>query len=76
VGAEHKWAVDDLSTVDKLDSKLKRIEVISVFDSKYMAKIDRKERATYESSLKIEPMKDSFGNLLQRRRLFDVLAFL
>jgi O-methyltransferase involved in polyketide biosynthesis len=48
MGARHKWAVDDVSAVDKLDSKIKRIESISVFDSKYVAKVDSKERAVYE----------------------------
>lgn len=55
MGAEHKWAVNDISDVDKLDSKIERIEAISVFDSKYMAKVDRNERVVYESSLKVDP---------------------
>jgi O-methyltransferase involved in polyketide biosynthesis len=36
-GAEHKWAVDDLREVDNLDPKIKRMDVFSLFSSKYVS---------------------------------------
>ena len=40
-GAEHKWAVDDLGTVDGLDPKLKRIACVAILRSKYLPLKDR-----------------------------------
>jgi O-methyltransferase involved in polyketide biosynthesis len=36
MGAEHKWAVDDVRAVDRLDPKLTRISSVSLFTSGYM----------------------------------------
>jgi O-methyltransferase involved in polyketide biosynthesis len=38
-GAVHKWAVDNIREVDKMSPKLRRINNISLFRSKYMNKI-------------------------------------
>ncbi|MDR3272663.1 MAG: class I SAM-dependent methyltransferase [Flavobacteriaceae bacterium] len=35
IGASHKWAVGNISEIDELNPKLKRITCISVFQSKY-----------------------------------------
>ena len=35
-GAVHKWAVDDVSNVDALNPKLKRVESLSLFKSPFM----------------------------------------
>ncbi|MBE6182750.1 class I SAM-dependent methyltransferase [Heyndrickxia ginsengihumi] len=46
-GAEHKWAVDDIHEVDKLNAKLKRIASFSIFRSKYIHKLPFKLRFLY-----------------------------
>jgi methyltransferase (TIGR00027 family) len=38
-GAVHKWAVDDISTVDTLNTKLQRVTCLPVFKSVYMRKL-------------------------------------
>jgi O-methyltransferase involved in polyketide biosynthesis len=38
-GAVNKWAVDDISEVDKLNSKLKRVEVVPLFNSVFTKKL-------------------------------------
>ncbi len=40
-GAEHKWAVDDVSEVDRLDPRLRRISNTSLFGSKYLPSVYR-----------------------------------
>jgi O-methyltransferase involved in polyketide biosynthesis len=65
MGAEHKWAVDDLSGVDKLNLKITRIDAISVFDTKYMRKIESKERAVYESAIEKDPKFREMARLLR-----------
>ncbi len=47
MGAEHKWAVDDLHKVDELDPRLRRINSFSVFGSKYVSKLQLKYRLAY-----------------------------
>lgn len=47
MGVEHKWGVDNVQNVDRLDPKLKRIDVLSVFGSKYIANLPLKERFIY-----------------------------
>lgn len=61
MGAEHKWAVDDLSDVDRLDPDLKRIRAISVFDSKYVKKVPFEDRVICDGS-KLDP---KFSNMLR-----------
>ncbi|MGG3772944.1 class I SAM-dependent methyltransferase [Heyndrickxia faecalis] len=48
-GAVHKWAVDDIHDVDKLDSKLKRVANLSIFKSKYIHNLPFKTRLLYFS---------------------------
>ncbi|MHC6180965.1 class I SAM-dependent methyltransferase [Clostridium sp. JNZ X4-2] len=46
-GAVHKWTVDDISDVDKLDPKLKRAADLSIFKSKFIRKLPFKIRLLY-----------------------------
>ena len=46
-GAEHKWAVDHIQAVEKLDLKFKKIKNISILKSKYMRKMNMKYRLLY-----------------------------
>jgi O-methyltransferase involved in polyketide biosynthesis len=48
-GAEHKWAVDDINEVDKLNLELKRTANLSVFGSKYINELPFKYRLLYRS---------------------------
>lgn len=43
-GAVHKWAVDDVSEVDKMDLKLKRLEDLSLFKSPFIKHLPYKLR--------------------------------
>jgi O-methyltransferase involved in polyketide biosynthesis len=52
-GAIHKWAVDDLGAVDKLDAKLKRIGSLSLFESAYIQKLPWKYRWIYGAMARI-----------------------
>ena len=36
LGAEHRWAVDDIRAVDRLNPRLKRLDNLSVFWSRYL----------------------------------------
>ena len=47
MGAEHRWAVDDPRSVDALDSKLKRVDTLSLFASKYMSGLEFRYRLMY-----------------------------
>ncbi len=47
MGAEHKWAVDNIQNVDALDPKLKRIDAFSLFGSKYVARLPMKVRLSF-----------------------------
>jgi O-methyltransferase involved in polyketide biosynthesis len=57
-GAMHKWAVDDLSEVDKLDTKLKRITEVSPFSSLYIQKLPWGFRLLYGLISLIPPFKN------------------
>ena len=46
-GAEHKWAVNDIHKVDKLNSKFKRITYLRLFGSKYIHKLPLNFRLIY-----------------------------
>jgi O-methyltransferase involved in polyketide biosynthesis len=63
MGAEHKWAVDNVNDVDKMDPDLKRIEVLSVFESKYMRKVPVKYDM-FHSSVKLVPHLRNLMRLL------------
>jgi O-methyltransferase involved in polyketide biosynthesis len=45
--AVHQWAVDDITEVDQLDSKLKRMEALSIFNSSYMKQFPFRYRLLY-----------------------------
>jgi O-methyltransferase involved in polyketide biosynthesis len=63
-GAVHKWAVDDIHNVDKLNVRMKRIKSLSLFRSRYMRKLTVKERLLY-GTLSIVP---AFRNMLRMLR--------
>jgi O-methyltransferase involved in polyketide biosynthesis len=63
-GATHKWAVDDLHNVDRLNARMKRIKSLSLFRSRYMRKLTIKERLLY-GILSIAP---TFRNMLRMLR--------
>jgi len=54
-GAEHKWAVDDIHKVDKLNPKLKRINNLTIFGSKYLP---LKYRLVYRIAYIVPPVKN------------------
>ena len=60
-GAEHKWAVDDIHHLDQLNTTLKRVAALSIFNSKYFHKLPLKNRFFY-SMMSIFP---SFRNMMR-----------
>lgn len=60
-GAEHKWVVDDLHNVDKLNSTMKRIADLSLLKSEYKTQLPLKTRLLY-TALSTIP---SFRNMLR-----------
>jgi O-methyltransferase involved in polyketide biosynthesis len=63
-GAEHKWAVDDVRMVDKLNPKFRRIDDVSVFRAKSMRSLPLKSRLFY-SALALVPV---FRNMIRLLR--------
>ncbi|PKR84429.1 class I SAM-dependent methyltransferase [Heyndrickxia camelliae] len=59
-GAEHKWMVDEIKTVDKLNTQWKRINKLSIFKSPYIRKLPLKDRFIY-TALCLIP---SFRNMM------------
>jgi O-methyltransferase involved in polyketide biosynthesis len=57
-GAVHKWAVDAVHEVDKLDPKLKRISCLRLFGSKYIHKLPLKYRLVYGVMNFIPPFRN------------------
>lgn len=60
-GAVHKWTVDDIKDVDKLDLDLNRVACLSVFKSKYIHKLPFKTRLLYSAM----GMVPSFRNMVR-----------
>lgn len=60
-GAVHKWTVDDITDVDKLDSELNRVACLSVFKSKNIHKLPLKTRFLYSTM----GMIPSFRNMIR-----------
>lgn len=60
-GVEHKWAVDNIQNVDELDPKLKRIDVFSIFGSKYVVRLPMKERFIY----RLASLVPNFKNMIR-----------
>lgn len=65
-GAVHKWAVDDIHDVDKLDSKLNRITNFSIFKSKFIHKLPFKTRFIYTLMSYIPSFRNMMRLLLYR----------
>ncbi len=63
-GAVHKWIVDDVRTVDRLDPKLDRMDSLSVFNSKYIHNLPMKVRLVY-AALCLIPRFRNMIRLLQ-----------
>lgn len=60
-GAVHKWAVDDVSEVDALNPKLKRIENISLFKTEFVKKLSFKLRLF----LSLASFSSNFKNIIR-----------
>lgn len=60
-GAVHKWTVDHINDVDKLDSKWNRVANLSIFKSKYVHKLPLKTRFLYY----VMAMIPSFRNMIR-----------
>lgn len=65
-GAVHKWTVDDVHDVDRLDSKLHRTDSLSVFRSKYIHKLPLKTRLTYTALCVIPGFRNIMRLLLYK----------
>lgn len=63
-GAEHKWAVDDINDVDKLNDKLKRIDSLPIFKSPYINKLSLKYRLIYALMSAVPGFRDMISLLL------------
>ncbi len=63
-GATHRWGINSISDVDKLNPKLKRLQALSLFESKYMSKLPPKVRKAYLTAAKSPPYKDAMRLLL------------
>ncbi|HXZ23863.1 MAG TPA: class I SAM-dependent methyltransferase [Methanomassiliicoccales archaeon] len=46
-GAVHNWAVDNIHAVDEMDPKLRRLDNLSVFRSRYIKRLPLGQRVTY-----------------------------
>ena len=71
-GAVHKWAVDDIQEVDRLESKLHRIKCLSVFDSTYMEKLPLRVRFPYSILRRIPRFKNMMRILLYKFESGDI----
>lgn len=65
-GAVHKWTVDDINDVDKLDSKLKRVANLSIFRSKYTHKLPLKTRLLNSAMCMIPSFRNMMRLLLYK----------
>lgn len=65
-GVVHKWTVDDISDVDKLDPKLKRTADLSIFKSKFIHKLPFKTRLLYSIMRKIPNFRNMMLLLLYK----------
>jgi O-methyltransferase involved in polyketide biosynthesis len=65
-GAEHKWAVNDLHAVDRLNNKLERIAGLSVFKSRYVRNLPLKYRLIYATMSAVPAFRDMIRLLLYR----------
>ena len=64
MGAEHKWAVDDVHEVDRLDPNLKRIESFPLFRSRYVHELGLRDRLLYGGLSFIPPFRTMLRVLL------------
>jgi O-methyltransferase involved in polyketide biosynthesis len=64
MGAEHKWAVDDINDVDRLDPKLERIEALPLFKSRYVRELGVKDRLLYDGLSTVPPFNSMMRLLL------------
>ncbi len=63
-GAVHKWGVDKLSSVDRLDRRLRRLESLSLFESRYISRLPSKYRLMYKNMYKNPSFKNALRLLL------------
>lgn len=57
-GAEHKWAVDDIGEVDKMNPAFKRTGNLSVFRAKGLGSLPLKSRLAYSALSLVPPFRD------------------
>lgn len=65
-GAVHKWMVDDIQDVDKLDPSLKRVANLSVFKSKSIHNLPFKTRFLYSAMCLIPSFRNMMRLLLYK----------
>jgi O-methyltransferase involved in polyketide biosynthesis len=63
-GAVHKWAVDDINEVEKLNHKLKRVTVLSLLQSRFVKRLPFKFRLLFG----LMSLVPQFKNMLQLLR--------
>jgi len=65
-GAEHKWMVDDINQVDKLNPTLRRIATLPIFKTKYTHKLPLKNRLLYSVMCLIPSFRNMMRLLLYK----------
>jgi len=55
-GAEHKWAVDDIRVVERLDPKLRVVSILSPFESK---ELPLRERIAFRAASALPSFRDA-----------------
>jgi O-methyltransferase involved in polyketide biosynthesis len=58
-GAVHKWAVDDIREVDVLDASLRRIDDLSLFESRYRRKLSWRYRLLFGVASLVPRFRDT-----------------
>lgn len=61
MGAVHKWSVDDLSEINRMDRKLKLVRSLSISDSKYISKLPIEYAKTYAKNFS----SPKFNNMMR-----------
>lgn len=57
-GAVHKWAVDDIREVDALDARLRRIDDLSLFESRYGRSLSWRHRLLFRAASLVPRLRD------------------
>jgi O-methyltransferase involved in polyketide biosynthesis len=57
-GGVHKWAVDDIHELDKLDARLRRVDDLSLFESRYRRKLSWRYRLLFAAASLVPRFRD------------------